>query len=723
MDLHRHKSDLSIRIGFLLLLSLSRIPLALAESETIQADYAYPSGGSGAPKVLSGGEAITVDLPPLASREKVPVSPSLKGMRKTPASTLTFQGQNQAPSSDGGFVYKPPDTHAAVGPGSGASGRVVEVTNSGVTIFEKTGATVASRMDLDAFLGIGSVGSPNGTFDPKVLFDQHSNRFFVVILQGKMTPNSGGSGGLSNVHIVVSDNAVPGNLTTDWSFFSGSGLTDFAGDGMGPGPGGVYETWFDYPGIGADATRLVVTGNMFDGDDSFRGAKIRVYDKALLLAGNQSYTDFDIDATVTLGVFTIQPCHVYGTTKNGDFYLINRFGQSAYRLWQITGSAESPSLLEGSYTSLRGWTGGAQIVIGAPQRAAGGGTSAFTIDTLSSRVLDAKYRNIGGTESVWCCLSADSDVDGRTEGVWFEIDPNVTGSVSPGVVTTPSVRQSGFVNGGSLESWAFLPSIASNARGDAMVCFSESSPANFVEMRAAARHGSDSPDTIQSSVLVATSAGEYDDFGSSLNERWGDYSACVVDPDDDATFWIANEVVHVGRSIGDDARWGTRIARMGATLASGAPTPTATLPNSPTPTPPNTPTFTWTVAATLTPSPSNTPADTHVPTETVTPVTSATSIPPHSPTSTATPTAQGGTPTETASPTVDGSIPTSTAIPSPTLLETPTLTPTGEGAAISPTAVAPLDPKKLLDLIRDMSKGSASSRDLLIRSAYWLLEE
>jgi hypothetical protein len=34
-----------------------------------------------------------------------------------------------------------------------------------------------------------------------------------------------------------------------------------------------------------------------------------------------------------------------------------------------------------------------------------------------------------------------------------------------------------------------------------------------------------------------------------------------------------------------------------------------------------------------------------------------------------------------------------------------------------------LDPKKLLDLIRDMSKGSASSRDLLIRSAYWLLEE
>ena len=95
-----------------------------------------------------------------------------------------------------------------------------------------------------------------------------------------------------------------------------------------------------------------------------------------------------------------------------------------------------------------------------------------------------------------------------------------------------------------------------------MIGYSQSFTDQFVDMRAVFRLQADPLNTFQSSVLVHSSVGEYDDFNASNPERWGDYSATVLDPDDDTTFWIANEYCIVGRVAGDDAEWGTRIARM-----------------------------------------------------------------------------------------------------------------------------------------------------------------
>ncbi|MCH7910109.1 MAG: hypothetical protein IIB38_10885, partial [Candidatus Hydrogenedentes bacterium] len=74
--------------------------------------------------------------------------------------------------------------------------------------------------------------------------------------------------------------------------------------------------------------------------------------------------------------------------------------------------------------------------------------------------------------------------------------------------------------------------------------------------------------TFQSSVLVHSSVGEYDDFNASNPERWGDYSATAIDPDDDTTFWIANEYCIVARVSGNDSEWGTRIAKMNLPAAT-----------------------------------------------------------------------------------------------------------------------------------------------------------
>ena len=109
-----------------------------------------------------------------------------------------------------------------------------------------------------------------------------------------------------------------------------------------------------------------------------------------------------------------------------------------------------------------------------------------------------------------------------------------------------------------------MPSIAINGSGDAVINYSESNAAKAVDMRVVARFVTDAPGSFQAPVVVAAGAGEYDDFAATLPERWGDYSGCVVDPDDDETFWVSQEVCETATSpAGNDARWGTRIAQLG----------------------------------------------------------------------------------------------------------------------------------------------------------------
>jgi hypothetical protein len=417
-----------------------------------------------------------------------------------------------------GFLHTPPDTHMAVGPGVGAAGRVIMVTNSGIQIWNKTGASLAGPTPLGTFLGLG----PTAAFDPKVLYDQHSGRFFMVILEGS-TPNPGGT---SNVHIAVSSSGTPGNLTTDWTKLSASALTLI----------GAINTWFDYPGIGADSDSLFVTGNMFDSGGFFRGAKIRVFDKAALLAGAYTFTDINVDTAVT-SCFTVQPAHVYGTTDNGAFYLINRIGSTTYRVMQITGDPGAPVL---SSNAAYAWTAGLPAPSGAPQSGTG-----ILVATLSARIMNAVYR--GGY--IWLALTSDPDGDSKSEAFWAKI---ATGSGSPSVSTT------GYVDGSDGVEWTFMPSINVNASGIAMICYSQSYTDQFPDMRYV-NTTTGAPDTFGASTVVATSPDFYDSFVTTVPDRWGDYSACVLDPDDD-NFWIANEVVKtsgVGTSI-----WDTFIANL-----------------------------------------------------------------------------------------------------------------------------------------------------------------
>ena len=551
----------------ILFMGLLAIVPVLGEEISVELYPVYPSGGSGAPRVMSGGgtavlDVITVDPGPAPLGGVTPPRPL------TPTATITFTGMTRTPSIDTdvvGFTYKPPDTHHAVGPGAGAAGRIVHVTNKGIQIYDKSAAStsVAGPLDLDLFLtglgaaGLSAAGVANLAFDPKVIYDQHSGRFFVVILDGK-TP---GGGGRSNVHICTSKTSTPGTVAAaDWTVETASALTTF-----GPGPD---DTWFDYPCIGADATRLIVTGNMFTAAGASVGIKIRAYLKSTLTDDGAPAGVTSNDINLTGAGSTVQPAHVFGATLNSDFYLVNSAGPGALGVWQLTGVPGAATLVTGG-PGFFALTMGAFIAAGAPQISDGLNTLP-TLDTVNSRLINAVYRNdAGNTDSIWLVQSADTDADGQTEVVWFEIDPNTLNSAVAGVSTIGAlaVNQTGVINGSTAADWTFMPSISVNGSGDAVITYSESNAAKAADMRVVARFVSGAAGTFQAPVVIAAGAGEYDDFLAEDPERWGDYSAVAIDPDDDETFWVSNQVCETApTAAGSDAVWGTRSARLGAVV-------------------------------------------------------------------------------------------------------------------------------------------------------------
>ncbi|MCP4593702.1 MAG: hypothetical protein GY842_23445 [bacterium] len=474
------------------------------------------------------------------------------GGRVTPAPRINFDAVVNSP-----VTRFPPDTNIAAGPGLATAGRIVEVTNTDVAIYNKSG-TLVSSLNLGTMFG--------GThFDPKVIFDQHSGRFFIIALDmtwnrtcsisgapctsnancqpfgGTCLPMCGGATLVnSRIDIAVSSSGTPNNLTTNWTVLSGTGLMNIGG----------IQTWADYPGIGADSDALFITTNQFDGGGcGFRGTNIRVFNKAALIAGTYTFNDLTYDRTVTPGVFTVQPAHVYGTTDNGGFYLVCRFDATRYRWFNITGDPAAPV----ATTGVRPWTGGAfpgdttadQCTVATPDLA-----------TLATRAMNAVYS--GG--SIWVCYTADPDSDGETEAVWQEILTN------GGPPTAPTIADFGFINGTGVNNWTYMPSINVDSNRNVAMCFTESSATRCADVSYAVRLATDPPGFFDTPVVARTGPGFYHHWSGSPMSRWGDYSATVIDPTDDC-FWVANEFAFT--SAVNASAWGTHIASF-CTTSEGA---------------------------------------------------------------------------------------------------------------------------------------------------------
>lgn len=503
----------AVAIGLTALALLAAIGATEAASSSLLDTTPTPAGDQQPP---AGIEAPRGEYSPPGSPADADAraAPSTHSAGSAPAVSTGFDGIGMEDDSDG-FVHTPPDTHAATG-----LDRIVELTNGHVAIYGKTGGLIAGgdsgpgAVDLDAFCG------REGCFDPKVTYDQVSNRFVAVVLEGFDSTDTW-------LHLMVSKTSSPGNLSTDWDKFR-----HFAGANISGTDG-----WFDYPGLGVSPDAVVVTGNIFPDVGSLPlGTKIRVYDKAELYDGDASATFVDLDDTFAASGFTIQPAHHLSSPPSGTFYMLQQWNSTFLRVIALTGVPSSPSVNE----ALLSTSDQGACIDGANQQ----GTS-VTVDTVCLRLMNAVYRD----GSLWGTNTGSDATDTRAVVQWYEVQTNGFPSASP------TLRQHGAVDGGSGEH-TFMPSISVNNCGNAAMTYTQSSASRYPEMRYTVREAADPLNSMQAPGVAKTSVGFHDDFSSSP-DRWGDYSSTVIDPANQS-FWITHEYVRAAASgFGDDSRWGT----------------------------------------------------------------------------------------------------------------------------------------------------------------------
>jgi hypothetical protein len=192
-------------------------------------------------------------------------------------------------------------------------------------------------------------------------------------------------------------------------------------------------------------------------------------------------------------------------------------------------------------------TGPTSIAVASYSPACGGGTcipqlgSAQQLDSIADRMMyRVPYRNFGTYESL---VATHSVTAGNAVGVrWYEIR-NPFG--------VPSLYQQG-TYAPDTTGYRWMGSIAMDKAGDIALGYSLSSSTIYPSINYTGRQPTDPLGTMQGETAIINGTGSQQ---PSLS-RWGDYSAMVVDPSDDCTFWYTTEYLVASGTF----NWHTRVA-------------------------------------------------------------------------------------------------------------------------------------------------------------------
>jgi hypothetical protein len=406
----------------------------------------------------------------------------------------------------------PPDTMGAAGPN-----HLVSFLNTEVGFFSKTtGGRLNPGVSLFGFWSplISTNLLPNDLFDPKVIYDASSGRFIAVTLDGSLPADNS-----SWVLLAVSKTTDP---TAGWSTWA------LPADN-------TSVTWADFPGLGVDDNNVYITVNLFDNTviANFHNSKVFSVPKTQLLSLPQtttlSWTEF------TDPGFTLQPAHSLGTATSEYFVTESGIVIGNRRFLEILAvTGMPPTLVSLGTVEVSPYPVIPVSLPVAPQT---------QIDTGDTRILNVVCRN----GHIYATHTVSDNTNTKTEVAWYEIVP----------YPSPTLAQQGRISNAS--RFYYYPSIAVNVNGDIALGFSGSSPTEFAGGYYTARLNSDPPGTTQPVALLQAGLEPYfKTFGGTSN-RWGDFSATVVDPSDDLTFWTLQEYARTGNQWG--TWWGTfRIA-------------------------------------------------------------------------------------------------------------------------------------------------------------------
>jgi hypothetical protein len=496
----------------------------------------------------------------IAVAEIALVTCGLAGGIATPAQAqsigLNFEASLFAPDRETSTYskYIPPDTDGAVGPN-----HIVELINDHYSIFRKSdGVRLNPVTDRDVEFwnqaGIPIVDPP-GLTDPRIVFDKSSQRWFAAeitypFLGPAIIPN--------DVLIAVSKTSDP---TQGWRGYRIAGTDPGTNPDPSAGPAGPTGFIVDYPVLGVNAQGVYVTTNNFKfdlgiGDFAFDSMSMFVINKPDLTSGK----------TPHVGRFSGLDANVYGVSAHP----VIETGTSAGEELLLSVPLNSPAnQLILTTLTVHGPTSTHFVPVPAFSVQVSGGLQpdgTETLETLDPRFGSSVYKV---NNDIWAVHSIDAlygttNPTHRTALRWYRIDAN-TGTLAD--MGTLSDANHDYI----------MPSIAANDAGSVVLGFTRTGLHEFPSAYAAVGHTAQGKTTFNSPILLKAGADLYHFIpGLPQNDRWGDYSATIVDPNNPQTFWTFQEWAApsfassplFGVFVG---RWATQVAQITVPTHGGGP--------------------------------------------------------------------------------------------------------------------------------------------------------
>lgn len=460
---------------------------------------------------------------------------------------------------DSGF--RPPDTMGGVG-----SDHIVELINGRYSVYEKATGTRVQTSSLNQFWTDAGVNFSSFTFDPRLLYDPFSERWFAASVDNARRDN--------NFLLAVSNSSDP---TAGWT-------------GVAIDSDSRNQRWADYPTLGFDGDGVYLAANMFP--ISGRGASgltttiVAVPKNDLLAATPTAAIATELENIISDPTVPSEQPITNPQQAVPENELLPGTPTASIVPEDVSPTATSATvnatLFENNSTSITGFTvqpvvdldntGLPAALLSSFRTSSGLFKRSNIIGDINSPMLDTSDGLIS-VEPFFSKSSAEQpgpkknleiangsifhgnvvlqngafwgvqtvNNAGRAALRWFQID-----------ATTNLLMQEGLISDPNLDF--YYGSIAVNDFDDVVIGFSGSGENQFVSSYAALGQTSGGMTTFDTPLLLKEGVDDYQ-IGTGRN-RWGDYSATTIDPTDPFTFWTFQEFVSA------ENRWSTQITEL-----------------------------------------------------------------------------------------------------------------------------------------------------------------
>jgi hypothetical protein len=466
------------------------------------------------------------------------------------APLANFEGlSNQDNFNVFGFRVNPPDPNGEVGPN-----HYVEMINLVFAVYSKTGTLLLGPVDtgtLWAGFAIDECTEPSG--DPIVIYDQFADRWILTQFTTRGLDFPDEPLNLFYNCVAISTSGDPTGSYFRYAFTTGFNFPDYPKYGVWRDSYLITTREFGIldPSVYAIGVYGLERNKMIVGDPSARAVSFLLQEGPVplnLIGDGLLPPDIDGKTKPKNDV----PAPIIGTQDDGGGYGATFDALNIWEFdvkWHSTPTASitlKAQLPVAAFDSIFPCAPTSRDCLPQP----GIVNPAQYLDILSYRQRPTwrlAYRNAGTYETMVTNQSVEA-LPGIGGARWYEIRR------TNGVY---SVHQQGtFAPNDGVHRW--MGSIAMDKAGNAALGYSVVNATDvFPGIRYTGRLAGDplGQMTLGEGVIIDGTGVQ-----TTVNSRWGDYTALTVDPADDCTFWYVNEYYTAAGQASSPAGWQTRIA-------------------------------------------------------------------------------------------------------------------------------------------------------------------